>query len=52
MHVFGHIHEAAGVVRDGDTLFVNASTDMGQGAATVVHRTADGVEVNPPAGPW
>ncbi|MDP9025138.1 MAG: metallophosphatase domain-containing protein [Candidatus Eremiobacteraeota bacterium] len=25
VHVFGHIHEGAGTIRDGDTLFVNAS---------------------------
>ncbi len=36
LHVFGHIHEAAGVVRDGGTLFVNAATDLGRGGAVVV----------------
>ncbi|HET6574366.1 MAG TPA: metallophosphatase domain-containing protein [Fimbriiglobus sp.] len=36
LHVFGHIHEAAGVVRDGDTLFVNAAVSPGRGAASRV----------------
>lgn len=40
LHVCGHIHEAAGVVRDGATLFVNASTNMGPGRGVVV--TGDG----------
>jgi Icc-related predicted phosphoesterase len=26
LHVFGHIHEGAGVTTDGQTIFVNAST--------------------------
>jgi Icc-related predicted phosphoesterase len=36
MHVFGHIHEAVGRTDIGDTLFVNASTQMGRGTATVI----------------
>jgi Icc-related predicted phosphoesterase len=36
LHVFGHIHEAAGVADDGGTLFVNASTDMGPGRGVAV----------------
>lgn len=36
LHVFGHIHEAAGVYRSGSTLFVNAATEMGVGAGVVV----------------
>jgi predicted phosphohydrolase len=46
LHVFGHIHEAAGVARDGDTLFVNAATDMGRGAAKVIRWDAGGVEAD------
>ena len=29
LHVFGHIHEGAGLYRDGGTTFVNASTEGG-----------------------
>jgi predicted phosphohydrolase len=36
LHVFGHIHEAAGRLDDGDTIFVNASTQLGRGAGVVV----------------
>lgn len=36
LHVFGHIHEAAGVCRVDQTLFVNAATHMGVGAGVVV----------------
>lgn len=36
LHVFGHIHEAAGRKDDGDTIFLNASTRMGTGAGVVV----------------
>lgn len=36
LHVFGHIHEAAGRFDDGDTTFVNASTKMGHGKGMVV----------------
>ena len=45
LHVCGHIHEAAGVVSDGDTLFVNASslTEVGMRPATVV--TWDGTRM-------
>ncbi len=32
-HVFGHIHEAAGRLDTADTIFVNAATQMGRGAA-------------------
>jgi predicted phosphohydrolase len=38
LHVFGHIHEAAGAVRDGDTLFVNAATHLGRGTGVRVCR--------------
>jgi predicted phosphohydrolase len=36
LHVFGHIHEAAGVCGDGHTMYVNASTQSGEGAAVVI----------------
>jgi predicted phosphohydrolase len=36
LHVFGHIHEAAGREVIGDTVFVNASTQMGRGKGVVV----------------
>jgi len=36
LHVFGHIHEAAGQLLIGDTTFVNASSNMGYGSATVI----------------
>ena len=41
LHVCGHIHEAAGVARDGGTLFVNASTNMGPGRGVVVPWESD-----------
>jgi Icc-related predicted phosphoesterase len=36
LHVFGHIHEAAGRLDIGGTTFVNASTQLGEGTAFVV----------------
>ena len=36
LHVFGHIHEAAGRADTADTVFVNASTQMGKGSGVVV----------------
>jgi predicted phosphohydrolase len=36
LHVFGHIHEAAGRLDVDGTTFVNASTQLGHGAAVVV----------------
>jgi hypothetical protein len=39
LHVFGHIHEAAGIFRSENTLFVNAATEMGVGAGVVVQVT-------------
>ncbi len=36
LHVFGHIHEAAGVMEVGGITFVNASTHLGVGTAVVV----------------
>ena len=36
LHVFGHIHEAAGVVELDGTTFVNASTRLGHGRGVVV----------------
>ncbi len=36
LHVFGHIHEAAGRYDDADTTFVNASTQMGKGSGVIV----------------
>lgn len=36
LHVFGHIHEAAGRVDTDDTTFVNASTLLGLGSGVVV----------------
>ena len=36
LHVFGHIHEGAGVYRSGGTTFVNASTDEGVGEVRVL----------------
>jgi Icc-related predicted phosphoesterase len=36
LHVFGHIHEAAGQLTIEDTLYVNASTQMGRGTGVVV----------------
>jgi predicted phosphohydrolase len=45
LHVFGHIHEAAGVDESVGTLFVNAATQMGVGAAVVVSVTDEGASV-------
>lgn len=36
LHVFGHIHEAAGRFDHAGTVFVNASTQMGKGSGVVV----------------
>lgn len=36
LHVFGHIHEAAGRRDEGGTTFVNASTRMGRGSGVAV----------------
>jgi len=36
LHVFGHIHEAAGRTEIDRITFVNASTQMGQGSGVVV----------------
>jgi Icc-related predicted phosphoesterase len=36
LHVFGHIHEAAGQTEVGGITFVNASTQMGTGEGVVV----------------
>jgi Icc-related predicted phosphoesterase len=36
LHVFGHIHEAAGQTEIDGTVFVNASTQMGPGRGVVV----------------
>jgi Icc-related predicted phosphoesterase len=36
LHVFGHIHEAAGQLDIGGTTFVNASTILGHGSAIVI----------------
>ena len=36
LHVFGHIHEGTGVYRDGGTIFVNASTNEGEGPPIVI----------------
>lgn len=36
LHVFGHIHEAAGRLDIDGTIFVNASTQMGRGEGVVV----------------
>jgi Icc-related predicted phosphoesterase len=41
LHVFGHIHEAAGRFEFGGTIFLNASTQMGKGAGVVVELTQD-----------
>lgn len=45
LHVFGHIHEAAGVAREGDTLFVNASAYTTASRAVVVRYAGGKVEV-------
>lgn len=39
LHVFGHIHEAAGQVEIDGTIFVNASTQAGEGRGVVVELT-------------
>ena len=36
LHVFGHIHEAAGRSDFDGTTFVNASTQLGEGTGVVV----------------
>lgn len=36
LHVFGHIHEAAGQTEIDGTRFVNAATHMGRGSGVVV----------------
>jgi predicted phosphohydrolase len=36
LHVFGHIHEAVGRLDIEETIYVNASTQMGRGAGVVV----------------
>jgi Icc-related predicted phosphoesterase len=41
LHVFGHIHEAAGRTDIDGVTFVNASTQLGQGEAVVVEWDAD-----------
>jgi predicted phosphohydrolase len=46
LHVFGHIHEAAGRIDTEDTIFVNASTQMGWGQGVVVELTATAREAN------
>lgn len=43
LHVCGHIHEAGGVERHGETLSVNASTMSGVGRGVVLHWTEHGV---------
>jgi len=45
LHVCGHIHEAAGILREGATLFVNASTQSGVGSGVVLQW--DNGEVQP-----
>lgn len=45
LHLFGHIHEAAGVVDDGGTLFVNASSLTAEGMRPAVVVTWDGVRM-------
>jgi Icc-related predicted phosphoesterase len=42
LHVFGHIHEAAGRTKINGTTFVNASTQMGHGVGVVVGLDAIG----------
>ncbi|HEY1186632.1 MAG TPA: metallophosphatase domain-containing protein [Gemmata sp.] len=41
VHVFGHIHEAAGQTEIGGTRFVNAATQMGRGAGVVIEWGAE-----------
>jgi Icc-related predicted phosphoesterase len=48
LHIFGHIHEAAGMVDDGETLFVNASA-VDTGRAFVF--TWDGERISPSSTP-
>src|SRR5262249_28918150 len=36
LHVFGHIHEAAGRTESNGTTFLNASTQLGRGSGVVV----------------
>jgi Icc-related predicted phosphoesterase len=36
LHVFGHIHEAAGRFDHDGTIFLNASTKMGRGAGVAI----------------
>jgi Icc-related predicted phosphoesterase len=43
LHVFGHIHEAAGRTEVEGTTFLNASTQMGRGSGVVVEMAAGGV---------
>jgi len=45
LHLFGHIHEAAGVVETPDTLFVNASIVTGRYGGDPVVVTWDGVRM-------
>jgi len=45
LHVFGHIHEAAGVIRDGETLFVNASAYTAGSRAVAVRYEEGRAEV-------
>ncbi len=40
LHVFGHIHEAAGRTEFEGTTFLNASTQMGKGSGVVVEMVA------------
>lgn len=47
LHLFGHIHEAAGVMQTPDTLFVNASIGTGRYGGNPVVVTWDGVRMIP-----
>ncbi len=40
LHVFGHIHEAAGRMESEGITFINASTQMGRGSGTIVELSA------------
>ena len=42
LHVFGHIHEAAGRFDHDGTIFLNASTRMGRGSGVVVEVRSEG----------
>lgn len=42
LHVFGHIHEAAGITETAGITFLNASTRMGRGSGVTVELTAAG----------